>query len=94
MSSFINFLKSIKFEEFRIEKNHHQNFNNLLDKINEYDFSDITKREIFNVSVGVYFMDNLEVLISQDKSLKIDYSLNLLEFDLKYIFEKGFKLCF
>ena len=87
-----DFLKSIKSEEFRIEKNHHQNFNNLLDKINEYDFSDITKREIFNVSVGVYFMDNLEVLISQDKSLKIDYSLNLLEFDLKYIFEKGFKL--
>lgn len=87
-----DFLKSIKSEEFKIEKNHRQNFNNLLDKINEFDFSDITKREVFNVDVAVYFMDNLEVLISQDPSLKIDYSLNLLEFDLNYIFEKGFKL--
>ncbi len=43
------FLKSIKTEEFNCEKNYRQDLNNLLDKIEEYDFSDITKREIYRL---------------------------------------------
>jgi hypothetical protein len=87
-----DFLKRIKSEEFKCEEKYRNKLNDLLDKINEFDFSDISKREVFSVDVTMYFMDNMEILVSHDSGLKIDYSLNLLEVDLNYIFEKGFKL--
>lgn len=86
------FLKSIKSKKLKCEKKYLHKLNDLLDRINEFDFSDISKREAFNVDVTVYFMDNMEILVSQDSGLKIDYSSNLLEVDLNYIFKKGFKL--
>ena len=90
-SHIYDFLLNIKSKEFKCQKYRHK-LVDLLDRINEFDFSDITKREVFNVEVSAYFMDNMEILVSQDSELKIDYTLNLLEVDFNYIFEKGFTL--
>lgn len=61
----------------------------ILEKLNELDFSIPIKREVFDVDVKVHFLDNMDVLITRDKDLEIDYSSNPILEGLEDNVEKG-----
>lgn len=64
-------------------------YTQLKENLENLNFSNITKREIFNVNVKVHFMDNLDIIITRDKDLKIDYSSKPILEGLENNVEKG-----
>ncbi len=56
------------------------------------DFTNISKREIFIEDVNVHFLNDMDILITRDHNLNIDYSSNLILDGLKINFKKGKKL--
>lgn len=69
--------------------NEKENLNCILENLEDLDFSTRSKRELFNIDVTVYFMDNMDILVSKDSKLEIDYTKNLLQEDLTDLFQKA-----
>jgi len=83
------YLKSYSLIELINVYNEKENLNYILDNLENLDFSTRIKRELFNVDVTVYFMDNMDILVSRDSNLEIDYTKNLLQEDLTNLFQNA-----
>lgn len=69
--------------------NEYKDFKPIFDNFEKLDFSSINKREIFDVEVKIHFLDNLEILITRDNELKVDYSLDILQEGLNINFQRA-----
>lgn len=83
---FKDFLDTIKDNNISLDSTL---FTQLKENLENLDFSNITKREIFDVNVKVHFLDNMDILITRDKNLEIDYSSNPLLEGLENNIKKG-----
>ena len=83
------YLKSYSLIELINVYNEKEKLNYILDNLENLDFSTRTKREFFNVDVTLYFMDNMDILVSRDSNLEIDYTKNLLQEDLTNLFQNA-----
>ncbi len=83
------YLKSYSLTELLKTYNEKENLNYILENLEDLDFSTRVKRELFDVDVSVYFMNNMEILVSRDSELEIDYTKNLLQEDLTNQFQNA-----
>ena len=83
------YLKSYSLTELLKVYREKIKLNWILGHLENLDFSTIKKREFFDVKATLYFMDNLDILISRDGKLKVDYAKNLLQEDLTNLFQKS-----
>ncbi len=59
------------------------------DHLNKLDFLNISKRERFDIDVRIHFMNNLDIVLTRDKELNINYSSDLLIEEFNINFQKG-----
>jgi len=83
------YLKSYSLTELLKTYNEKENLSYTLENLEDLDFQTISKREIFDVKATLYFMDNMDILVSRDSKLEIDYTKNLLQEDLTNLFQKS-----
>ncbi len=83
------YLKSYSLTELLNAYNEKEDLNSILENLEDLDFQTRTKREFFNVDVTVYFMDNMDIIVSRDSKLEIDYTKNLLQEDLTDLIQKS-----
>lgn len=91
-SHIYDFLKNIKSKPFKYPKNYRDQIDFFLRNLNDLDFSVPIKREIFDVNVKVHFLDNMNILITRDENLEIDYASNPILDGLENNIKKGMDL--
>ncbi len=85
-SHFKGFLDTIKDNNISLENTL---YTQLKRNLKNLDFSNITKREVFDVDIIVHFLNNMDILITRDKNLEIKYSSNLILEGLENSVKKG-----
>ena len=83
------FLEDIKKNRDLDDKNTSKDFESIFENYEKLDFSNIRKREIFDINAKIHFMDNLDILITRDNELKVNYSLDLLQEGLNINFQRA-----
>jgi len=83
------YLKSYSLKELLKVYNEKKTLNHILAHLEDLDFSTIKKREFFDVKAKLYFMDNMDILVSRNSKLEIDFTKNLLKEDLIYLFQNA-----